>query len=212
MTTQRTNLLNFLRATCPFSTRTPTVAKFTGWMVSGIHDSADLFQEAHDAYGMGADGLMELLVDYATLAASCYERLEGDPRFSTLVDERERNVETRFLWVIEEFGQALAELARVSGPAFDILDGNNLLFRRITDWLIPETPVAVSNNLVPVPGALYLDVLNYLESCCETERHNPEDPCHRLLSELDEAGNFRLVEVSETDKHDHLYVIEAVQV
>jgi hypothetical protein len=67
-------------------------------------------------------------------------------------------------------------------------------------------------KIIPVPEALYLDVLNYLESCCETERHNPDDPCHELLSELDAAGNFRLVEVSETDKHDHLYVIEAIQV
>lgn len=146
MNTQRTNLLNFLRATYPFSTSTPLVAKFTGWMVSGIRDYVDLWQEVRDAYGMGADDLMDVLVDYAPLAASCYERLEGDPRFSTIVDERERNVETQFLWVIEDFGHALAELVRDSGSTFDILDGNNLLFERITNWLIPEPPETTQND------------------------------------------------------------------
>ena len=43
-------------------------------------------------------------------------------------------------------------------------------------------------KIIPVPEALYLEVLNYLESLCETERWNHEDPCHELLSRLDTAG------------------------
>lgn len=43
-------------------------------------------------------------------------------------------------------------------------------------------------KIIPVPEDLYLDVLNYLESCCETERHNPDDPCHALLDRLNTAG------------------------
>lgn len=63
-------------------------------------------------------------------------------------------------------------------------------------------------KLIPVPEALYLDVLNYLESCCETERHNPDDPCHDLLSRLDTAGEQQLVEIQDTDAHDHVYAIQ----
>lgn len=140
MSTQRTDLLNFLRATSFFDASPLRTAKLTGFMVSGIRDSADLWQEAQDAYGRGADGLMEVVVDYATLAAACYEKLVG----AHWVDEREPNVETYFLWVIEEFGQALAELIRDSGSKFDVLDGNNLLFERITNWLIPEKPAQPS--------------------------------------------------------------------
>ncbi len=55
-------------------------------------------------------------------------------------------------------------------------------------------------KIIPVPEALYLDVLNYLESCCETERHNPDDPCHELLQKLDAAGDTELVDVTLDDE------------
>lgn len=63
-------------------------------------------------------------------------------------------------------------------------------------------------KIIPLPEALYLEVLNYLESLCETERWNHEDPCHELMQKLDAAGNSELVEVSDTDRHDHVYVIQ----
>lgn len=63
-------------------------------------------------------------------------------------------------------------------------------------------------NLIPVSEDVYLDVLNYLESLCETERHNPDDPCHDLLGRLDAAGEQILVEISDTDAHDHVYAIQ----
>lgn len=62
-------------------------------------------------------------------------------------------------------------------------------------------------KLIPVSEDIYLDVLNYLESCCETERHNPDDPCHALLDRLNTAGERVLVEIQDTDAHDHVYAI-----
>lgn len=66
-------------------------------------------------------------------------------------------------------------------------------------------------KIIPIPEHLYLDVLNYLESLCETERWNREDPCHELMQKLDAAGNFEIVEVSDTDRHDHVYAIQPKQ-
>lgn len=63
-------------------------------------------------------------------------------------------------------------------------------------------------KIIPVPEALYLDVLNYLESCCETERHNPDDPCHELLQKLDAAGNSKLVDVTLDDEEQARYIIQ----
>lgn len=68
-------------------------------------------------------------------------------------------------------------------------------------------------KIIPIPGGLYLDVLNYLESQCETERRNQDDPCHELMLKLDEAGNFELVDVTlDDEEHDHVYAIQSVQV
>ena len=55
-------------------------------------------------------------------------------------------------------------------------------------------------KIIPVPEALYLEVLNYLESCCETERHNSDDPCHELMQKLDAAGDTELVDVTLDDE------------
>lgn len=66
-------------------------------------------------------------------------------------------------------------------------------------------------KIIPIPEALYLEVLNYLESLCETERWNREDPCHELMSRLDDAGNSELVEVSDTDRYDHVYAVQSKQ-
>lgn len=66
-------------------------------------------------------------------------------------------------------------------------------------------------KIIPIPEALYIDVLNYLESLCETERWNRDDPCHGLMYRLDDAGNSELVEVSDTDRYDHVYAIQPKQ-
>ena len=71
---------------------------------------------------------------------------------------------------------------------------------------------AADMKIIPIREELYLEVLNYLESQCETERWNHDAPCHELMLKLDEAGNFEVVEVSDTDEHDHVYAIWGVQV
>jgi len=63
-------------------------------------------------------------------------------------------------------------------------------------------------NLIPVSEDVYLDVLNYLESCAETERHNPDDPCHDLLGRLDAAGEQILVDITLGDEGQALYIIQ----
>jgi hypothetical protein len=135
--TKHEELSEFLHTLRLFDANPLRIAKLTGFMVAGIRDSADLWQEAQDAYGMGADGLMDLIVDYGVVAASCYEALVGDPRYTQLVDERESNVETVFLWsVIEPFGEELAKIIRDSQGEFPKSVGVALLVGMIVDWLL----------------------------------------------------------------------------
>lgn len=145
--TKREELSEFLHTLRVFDANPLRIAKLTGFMVSGIRDSADLWQEAQDAYGMGADGLMDLIVAYGANAAACYEALVGDPRYTQLVDERESNVETIFLWsVIEPFGEELAKIIRDSRGEFPKVVGVALLVGMIVDWLLGAEPVGPSEN------------------------------------------------------------------
>lgn len=60
------------------------------------------------------------------------------------------------------------------------------------------TPSSI--NECPLPDAQWIGIY----------RTNPdhEDPCHELMQKLDAAGNSELVEVSDTDRHDHVYIIQ----
>lgn len=140
--TKYEELSEFLHTLRVFDANPLRIAKLTGFMVAGIRDSADLWQEAQDAYGMGSDGLMDLIVDYGAVAAACYEALVGDPRYTQLIDERESNVETVFLWsVIEPFGEELAKIVRDSRGEFPKVVGVALLVGPIVNWLLGAEPV-----------------------------------------------------------------------
>lgn len=111
-------------------------AILTGFMVAGIRDSADLWQEAQDAYGMGADGLMELLSEYAQGANTMWRALSDSQTWGRLVDQRQASVETVFMWsVIEPFGEELARKIRDTRN-FTYGMGIDLLIGRIVDWLL----------------------------------------------------------------------------
>ena len=145
--TEYEELSEFLHTLRVFDANPLRIAKLTGFMVAGIRDSADLWQEAQDAYGMGSDGLMDLIVDYGAVAAACYEALVGDPRYTQLIDERESNVETVFLWsVIEPFGEELAKIVRDSRGEFPKVVGVALLVGPIVNWLLGAEPVGPSES------------------------------------------------------------------
>ncbi len=67
------------------------------------------------------------------------------------------------------------------------------------------------NRIIPVPEKLVVELMNYLECCVETNRHDPDDSTP-LLKELEEASLWEVVEVSDTIEHDHLYIIKAFEV
>ena len=147
MTTKHEELSEFLHTLPNRLSHCPGSARMTGFMVSGIRDSADLWQEAQDAYGMGADGLMDLLADYGLLAETFRHTLSYHSQWGELVDEREANVETVFLWaVVEPFGEELAKLIRDSKGVFPRSVGVALLVGMIVDWLLGAEPVGPSEN------------------------------------------------------------------
>lgn len=121
-------------------------AILTGFMVAGIRDSADLWQEAQDAYGMGADGLMELLSEYAQGANTMWRALSDSQTWGRLVDQRQASVETIFMWsVIEPFGEELARKIRDTRN-FTYGMGIDLLIKMVTDWLLGAEPVGPSEK------------------------------------------------------------------
>lgn len=67
------------------------------------------------------------------------------------------------------------------------------------------------SRIIPVPEKLVVELMNYLECCVETNRHDPDDSTP-LLKELEEASLWEVVEVSDTIEHDHLYIIKAFEV
>jgi len=62
------------------------------------------------------------------------------------------------------------------------------------------------NRIIPVPEKLVVELMNYLECCVETNRHDPDDSTP-LLAELTMAVTCEVVEIQDTDAYNHVYAI-----
>lgn len=54
------------------------------------------------------------------------------------------------------------------------------------------------SRIIPVDEKLVVDLMNYLECCVETNRHEPDDSTS-LLAELTTAAKCEVVEIQNTD-------------
>ena len=62
------------------------------------------------------------------------------------------------------------------------------------------------SRIIPVPEKLVVELMNYLECCVETNRHDPDDSAS-LLAELTMAATCEVVEIQDTDAYNHVYAI-----
>lgn len=170
------------------------------YLTKGLIQSSDFHlasAKATEFFGYGEDSLLESLQVPASLLADIYDSNENHPGgFEYEVTEKVGAFLAEYLAVPENEG---------SVPWDVVVEYAN---QEASKFFAKYQALRTISGYSVLPNDLYTDLLNYLESCCETERHNPDDPCHALLSRLDAAGERVLVEIQDTDAHDHVYAIQ----
>lgn len=158
----------------------------------------EAYNNATEHFGYGEDSMLECLQIPAALLADIYDSNDNHPG----VFEYE---------VTEKVGAFLAEYLAVpentgSVPWDVVVEYAGM---KAAEFFAKYQPPPRRGAYALVPSELYVDLLNYLESCAETERHNPGDPCHDLLSRLKTAGTLELVDVTLDDEEQARYIIQS---
>lgn len=198
MNKQHVELVTFLKRVVVNHSTAHNAALYTGIMVRNIMDHAELWQAAQDAYGEGAEGLMSVASVYARSMASYWEALQHPQHRATwghLVDCKEENEETRYLWcVVERFGLDLMALV-VNHHAISIFEpADDRLRTLIADWLV--------GPLYPAGARWYVELVNSTEGFYATAE-DPVEALQQTLSyyNLTDAALIRKIERVQEQNH-----------
>jgi hypothetical protein len=199
MNQKHTELLEFLRGIqCKGMCSPRLVAACAGFMVNGIHDHEGLWQQAQDAYGDGAEGLMDMIASHATWLAHCWDALthiQHRDLWGHLVDIRQDEEETKFVWaVVERFGSEMARLV-CENPTVDLHAlTRNHLHVLIATWLV--------GPLYPAGARWYVELVNSTEGFYATTE-DPVEALQQTLSyyNLTDAALIRKIERVQENNH-----------
>lgn len=136
-------------------------ALFLGYMVL---EGADLWQEAQDRFGEGADGLMRAMLLHAEFLATAYITIMQSKDFTKTLSARQACVDTMFEWeVVDTYGSWLLEKF-AKGEYNDYVVFDNYRLDLIASWFT-QTPLTEVQEAV-----WYLELENRTEGFYSSEK------------------------------------------
>lgn len=110
---------------------------FLGYMILEAAQQNTLWQEVQDAYGMGADGLMRVLVTQAEMLATLYGICEDSEELGPILVKNQSSVDTMFEWcVVEAYVTHYFKMLKDNLP----ISSWTLMVSMVEAWLFQSEP------------------------------------------------------------------------